>query len=257
MSLITLTPQTDRQLQVPISWPQNGEIIFDQVTLSHRPRSSSSVPVLNDISVTIPAGQKVGICGRTGSGKSSFVSALFGALDVTRGRILIDDVDISTVPLEELRTRLAIISQNVVLFNGTLRENLDPSGVHAESDLYNALEIAQLKDLVTNSGQGLEMKISSDGGNISQGQKQLICLARAILRSPVCLVLDEATSALDLDTEKRLLDAAIEAFQGRTIITVAHRLHTLSNYDRILVFDQGRLVRDSPPEKCGEMNNIN
>lgn len=189
---------------------------------------------------------QIGICGRTGSGKSSFVASLFGALDVAKGRILIDDVDITTIPLEELRARLAIISQDVVLFNGTLRDNLDPSGVHSELDIFNALEIAQLKDLVLFGGAGLEMRVLSDGNNLSQGQKQLICLARAILRSPVCLVLDEATSSLDIETERRLLDAAMEAFQGRTIITVAHRLHTLTNYDRILVFEKGRLVRDGP-----------
>lgn len=188
---------------------------------------------------------QIGICGRTGSGKSSFVSSLFGALEITRGRILIDDVDIATIPLEELRTRLAIISQNVVIFSGTLRENVDPCGIHTELEIYNALEIAQLRNLATGV-EGLEMPILSDGMNLSQGEKQLICLARAILRSPVCLVLDEATSALDVDTEEKLLSAALAAFQGRTIITVAHRLHTLSNYDRILVFNKGRLIRDGP-----------
>lgn len=190
----------------------------------------------------------MGICGRTGSGKSSFVCSLFGALDVIKGQILIDDVDISTIPLEELRTRLAIISQNVVLFKGSLRDNVDPCGVHTEAEIVNALQIAQLRELLTfgvgHYGAGLEMQVLSDGTNLSQGQKQLICLARAILRSPVCLVLDEATSALDMETEKRLLDAAVEAFQGRTIITVAHRMHTLAHFDRILVFDKGRLVRD-------------
>lgn len=118
-------------------------------------------------------------------------------------------------------------------------------------DIHNALKIAQLGNLVSfgmgHYGHGLDMKILSDGMNLSHGQRQLICLARAILRSPVCLVLDEATSALDVDKEKRLLDAAVEAFQGRTIITVAHRLHSLANFDRILVFDKGRLIKDGPP----------
>lgn len=178
------------------------------------------------------------------------MSSLFGALHVTKGRILIDDVDIATIPLEELRTRLAIISQNVVLFNGTLRDNVDPCGIHTEADIHNALNIAQLGNLLSfgmgHFGHGLEMKILSDGMNLSQGHRQLICLARAILRSPVCLVLDEATSSLDVETEKRLLDAAVEAFQGRTIITVAHRLQSLANFDRILVFDKGRLIKDGP-----------
>lgn len=178
------------------------------------------------------------------------MSSLFGALDVTKGRILIDNVDIAAIPLEELRTRLAIISQNVALFTGTLKDNVDPCGIHTEDEIINALKIAQLRDFLLfglgHFGSGLEMKILSDGANLSQGQKQLICLARAILRSPVCLVLDEATSSLDVETEKKLLSAAVEAFQGRTVITVAHRLHTLSHFDRILVFDKGRLIRDGP-----------
>lgn len=233
---------------MPISWPQNGDIIFDQVTLHHRPRASWG-PVLSDLNITIPAGQKVGICGRTGSGKSSFVSSLFGALEVAKGRILIDDVDITTIPVEELRARLAIISQNVVIFSGTLRENVDPTGIHSEVEIYNALEVAQLKSMATGPN-GLDMAILTDGQNLSQGEKQLICLARAILRSAVCLVLDEATSSLDVETEEKLLNAAMTAFQGRTIITVAHRLNTLINYDRVLVFDKGKLIldHDNPSE---------
>lgn len=169
---------------------------------------------------------------------------------MTRGRILIDEVDIASIPLEELRTRLAIISQNVALFTGTLRDNVDPCGVHTEDEIVDALRIAQLNNLLLfgmgHFGSGLEMKVVSDGANLSQGQRQLVSLARAILRSPVLLVLDEATSSLDVATEKKLLDAAVEAFQGRTIITVAHRLHTLAYFDRILVFDKGRIVRDGP-----------
>lgn len=127
---------------------------------------------------------------------------------------------------------------------------MDPCGIHTEEEIFDALKIAQLWNLFVfgmgHFGHGLEMKIMSDGTNLSQGQRQLISLARAILRSPVCLVLDEATSSLDEETEKKLLDAAVEAFQGRTIIIVAHRLHTLSHFDRILVFDKGRIVRDGP-----------
>lgn len=177
------------------------------------------------------------------------MSSLFGALDVTKGHILIDDVDIAAIPLDDLRTRLAIISQNVVLFNGSLRDNVDPSNVHTEAEIEDALRIAQLADLLTPGKDGLETKILSDGVNLSHGQKQLICLARAVLRSPVCLVLDEATSALDVDTEKKLMDAAVHAFKGRTVICVAHRIRALNNFDRILVLEKGRILADGPPDQ--------
>lgn len=147
--------------------------------------------------------------------------SLFRFVDVTSGRILIDDVDISTIHTDEIRTRLSIIPQDVVLFSGTLRENLDPRSHYTELELWNCLEVAQLKEIVTAQPLGLDTLIVENGSNLSAGQRQLFSLARAVLRGSVCLVLDEATSSLDTKTELALLTAANRAFQGRTVITIA------------------------------------
>lgn len=175
--------------------------------------------------MVIPAGQRLGICGRTGSGKSTLALALFRAVDISCGRIIIDAVDISTIHTDEIRTRLSIIPQDVMLFSGTIRENLDPRGHYADLDLLNSLESARLKHAVVALPLGLDTPIVDNGNNIfSCGEKQLLCLARAVLRGSVCLVLDEATSSLDGATEIALLETASKAFQGRTIITIAVRL---------------------------------
>lgn len=170
----------------------------------------------------IPAGQRLGICGRTGSGKSTLAMSLFRVVDIVEGRIIIDDVDISSIHTEEIRTRLSIIPQDVMLFNGTIRENLDPRGHYTDLDLLNSLEMAQLKQSILSLPFGLDTPILDNGNSVfSSGEKQLFCLARAVLRGSVCLVLDEATSSLDGATEMSLLDTASKAFHGRTIITIA------------------------------------
>ncbi|XP_058122435.1 ATP-binding cassette sub-family C member Sur [Anopheles ziemanni] len=231
---------------VPISWPLKGDIVFENVSLRYENQKENIIANLN---LTIPAGQRLGICGRTGSGKSSLALALFGALEVTGGRILIDDVDIAGLHTDELRSRLSIIPQEVMLFGGSVRENLDPRGHFSDLELWNCLELAQLKSIVHALPNGLDTKISDDKHYFSSGQRQLFCLARAILRGSVCLVLDEATSSLDTDTEKLVLQAAKKAFKGRTVITIAHRLHSLFDYDRVLVLEQGRIVEDGCPRQ--------
>ena len=147
--------------------------------------------------------------------------SLFRFVDLVEGRILIDDVDIATIHTDEIRTRLSIIPQDVVLFGGTVRENLDPCGHYTELELWNSLEMAQLKDWLTSTSLGLDTEILENGINLSAGQRQLFSLARSVLRGSVCLVLDEATSSLDTETEWALLSAANRAFQGRTVITIA------------------------------------
>ncbi|KAH8255681.1 hypothetical protein KR038_008446 [Drosophila bunnanda] len=235
----------ERYQSVPISWPQRGDISFDNVSLRYEGQKQN---VISDLTLKIPAGQRIGICGRTGSGKSSLGLALFGVLQTTRGHIYIDDVDIERIRPDELRTRLSIIPQDVHLFNATIRENLDPRGYYQDLRLWNCLELAQLKEFVNvHLPLGLDTVICDGGVNLSAGHRQLLCLARAILRGSVCLVLDEATSALDSSTENALLKAADEAFQGRTIITIAHRLTTILDYDRLIVLDQGRIVEDGNP----------
>ncbi|XP_052864194.1 ATP-binding cassette sub-family C member Sur [Anopheles cruzii] len=238
-------PQPDTTYRsVPISWPLKGDIVYEGVTLRYENQKEN---IITNLSLTIPAGQRLGICGRTGSGKSSLALALFGALEVTAGRILIDDVDIVGLHTDELRSRLSIIPQEVMLFGGSVRENLDPRGHFSDLELWNCLELAQLKAIVKQLPNGLDTGISEERHYFSSGQRQLFCLARAILRGSVCLVLDEATSSLDTDTEQLVLRAAKKAFKGRTVITIAHRLHSLFDHDRVLVLEQGRIVEDGCP----------
>ncbi|XP_053666960.1 ATP-binding cassette sub-family C member Sur [Anopheles marshallii] len=231
---------------VPISWPLRGVIVYDGVSLRYENQKEN---IITNLNLTIPAGQRLGICGRTGSGKSSLALALFGALEVTAGHILIDDVDIAGLHTDELRSRLSIIPQEVMLFGGSVRENLDPRGHFSDLELWNCLELAQLKTVVKALPDGLDTQISDDKHYFSSGQRQLFCLARAILRGSVCLVLDEATSSLDTETEKLVLHAAKKAFKGRTVITIAHRLHSLFDYERVLVLEQGRIVEDGCPRQ--------
>ncbi|XP_037710283.1 ATP-binding cassette sub-family C member Sur [Drosophila subpulchrella] len=241
----------ERYQSVPISWPQRGDIHFDNVSLRYEGQKQN---VISNLSLKIPAGQRIGICGRTGSGKSSLGLSLFGVLQTTRGHIYIDDVDIKRIRPDELRTRLSIIPQDVHLFNATIRENLDPHGYFQDLQLWNCLELAQLKEFVNGHlPLGLETVICDGGVNLSAGHRQLLCLARAILRGSVCLVLDEATSVLDSSTENALLKAADLAFQGRTIITIAHRLTTILDYDRLIVLDQGRIVEDGNPRELQQL----
>ncbi|XP_043649909.1 ATP-binding cassette sub-family C member Sur isoform X2 [Drosophila teissieri] len=241
----------ERYQSVPISWPQRGDIHFDNVSLRYEGQKQN---VISNLTLKIPAGQRIGICGRTGSGKSSLGLSLFGVLQTTRGHIYIDDVDIQRIRPDELRTRLSIIPQDVHLFNATIRENLDPHGYFQDLQLWNCLELAQLKEFVNGHlPLGLDTVICDGGLNLSAGHRQLLCLARAILRGSVCLVLDEATSVLDSSTESALLRAADLAFRGRTIITIAHRLTTILDYDRLIVLDQGRIVEDGNPRELQQL----
>ncbi|XP_058815986.1 ATP-binding cassette sub-family C member Sur [Topomyia yanbarensis] len=229
---------------VPISWPKKGDIVFENVSLRYESQKEN---VITNLNLTIPTGQRIGICGRTGSGKSSLALSLFGVLELVDGRILIDDVDIASINSEELRCRLSIIPQEVILFGGSLRENLDPRGHFGDLELWNCLELAQLKEMVLTLPDGLDTQIDEGRPLFSAGQRQLLCLARAILRGSVCLVLDEATSSLDLETEKLVLEAAGRAFKVRTVVTIAHRLHSLFDYDRVIVLEQGNIVEDGCP----------
>ncbi|XP_052850782.1 ATP-binding cassette sub-family C member Sur isoform X2 [Drosophila gunungcola] len=241
----------ERYQSVPISWPQRGDINFDNVSLRYEGQNQN---VISNLTLKIPAGQRIGICGRTGSGKSSLGLSLFGVLQTTRGHIYIDDVDIQRIRPDDLRTRLSIIPQDVHLFNATIRENLDPHGYFPDLQLWNCLELAQLKEFVNGHlPLGLDTVICDGGVNLSAGHRQLLCLARAILRGSVCLVLDEATSVLDSSTESALLKAADLAFQGRTIITIAHRLTTILDYDRLIVLDQGRIIEDGNPRELQQL----
>ncbi|CAB3372321.1 Hypothetical predicted protein [Cloeon dipterum] len=229
----------------PKNWPHEGHINFDGVSLRY---DLSREPVVSKLQLDIPAGQKIGICGRTGSGKSSLAMSLFGMVEVFEGRLLIDGLDITKqVPLTTLRSRLSAIPQDAIMFSGTLRENLDPRGKFSDDELWSALELAQMKSVACSIIGGLDGEVKEGGENFSAGQRQLFCLARAVLHGASCLVLDEATSSLDQATEQRLLVAASHAFDGRTVITIAHRLVTLLKCDRVVVLSGGKIVEDASP----------
>uniref|UniRef100_A0A1X7U3H7 ABC transporter domain-containing protein n=1 Tax=Amphimedon queenslandica TaxID=400682 RepID=A0A1X7U3H7_AMPQE len=189
----------------------------------------------------------VGIVGRTGAGKTSLVSALFRLEEPAGGSIVIDGVDICTIGLHELRRNISIIPQDPVLFGGTIRYNLDPFDLYDESDIWRALEQVQLKSAIEGLDEGLLSIIREGGSNFSVGQRQLFCLARALLRKNPILVLDEATANVDIKTDSIIQEVIREQFSECTILTVAHRLNTVMDYDKIMVLDKGVLVEYDEP----------
>nr|XP_006820253.1 PREDICTED: ATP-binding cassette sub-family C member 8-like [Saccoglossus kowalevskii] len=230
----------------PNNWPSRGSINIHNITARY---AISLDPVLSNVSVKIIPGEKVGICGRTGSGKSSLTLTLLRMIDIIEGRIVIDGIDISTIPVLTLRRRMSIIPQDPVLFCGTLRFNLDPEEKYGDQDLWNALEIAQLKDCVLEMNEQLDTIVTDGGDNISTGQRQLICLARAFLRKSRILIMDEATASVDLETDATLQAVIATAFSDKTVLTIAHRISTILDSDTVLVLSEGRVVEYGTPQK--------
>ncbi|XP_020299812.1 ATP-binding cassette sub-family C member Sur [Pseudomyrmex gracilis] len=232
-------------LQVSDNWPDKGEIVFENVSLRYE---TDRNPVIRNLSLKIPAGQKLGVCGRTGSGKSSAAMALFQLIEISQGRILLDGIDIRQVPLRILRSRLSAIAQDATMFSGTIRDNLDPLSEYDDEEIWHALELSQIKDIIASHPEGLKLEVREGGENFSAGQLQLLCMARTILQRSSIVVLDEATSALDVATEKSLLKAAAAAFEDKTVIIIAHRAAALLDCDRIVVFDEGKIVEEGSPK---------
>ncbi|KAI6120104.1 P-loop containing nucleoside triphosphate hydrolase protein [Pisolithus croceorrhizus] len=229
----------------PCGWPSSGRVEFCGYSTKYRPELDF---VLKDISVTINPHEKIGICGRTGAGKSSLLLALFRIIEPYSGKILIDGVDITEIGLHDLRSSIAIVPQSPDLFEGTLRENIDPLGEHQDVDIWTALQHVHLKSYVEDLPQGLDSPVQEGGASLSAGQRQLLCFARALLYKSKILVLDEATSAVDLDTDSEIQDIIRgPTFKDVTILTIAHRLNTIIDYDRILVLAEGSVTEfDSP-----------
>ncbi|XP_040163160.1 multidrug resistance-associated protein 1 isoform X2 [Anopheles arabiensis] len=237
---------------LPRDWPEQGMVEFRDFQVRYR---EGLELVLRGISFTVNGGEKVGIVGRTGAGKSSLTLALFRIIESAGGSIVIDGQDISQLGLHALRSRLTIIPQDPVLFSGTLRINLDPFNAQSDDDIWKALEHAHLKTFVKGLTAGINHEVTEGGENLSVGQRQLICLARALLRKTKVLILDEATAAVDLETDDLIQRTIRTEFKDCTVLTIAHRLNTIMDSDKVIVLDKGQIVEFAPPAELLQSKN--
>ncbi|XP_070397146.1 ATP-binding cassette sub-family C member 4-like isoform X1 [Dermacentor albipictus] len=225
-------------------WPTRGKIEFQRYTASYRPGVLPNV--LIRVNFVIEGSEKVGVVGRTGAGKSSLVQALLRVLVPTEGRILVDGVDISSLKLKKLRSAVTVIPQDPTLVTGSLRDNLDPTRSHTDAEIWDALRKSHLGEFVSRNPHGLDLAAGEGGANLSVGQRQLVCLARALLRRPKILVLDEATSQMDGDTDRLIQSTLRQCFGGCTLLAIAHRVNTVLDYDKILVMAGGEVAEFGP-----------
>lgn len=230
----------------PAGWPSKGEIQFNNYQVRYRPELDL---VLKGITCDIRSSEKIGVVGRTGAGKSSLTNSLFRILEAAGGQITIDGVDIASIGLHDLREKLTIIPQDPILFSGSLRMNLDPFNNYSDEDIWKALELAHLKSFVANLQLGLLHELTEGGDNLSIGQRQLLCLARALLRKSKILIMDEATAAVDLETDHLIQITIQKEFSHCTTITIAHRLHTIMDSDKVMVLDNGKIVEYGSPDE--------
>ncbi|KAG2149655.1 P-loop containing nucleoside triphosphate hydrolase protein [Suillus cothurnatus] len=233
----------------PAYWPSsNGQLVVENLVVRYSPDLPD---VLKNISFVVQPSEKIGVVGRTGSGKSSLALSLLRMIEARAGRIIIDGIDISTIGLEDLRSRITIVSQDVSLFSGTLRSNLDPFEEHTDQECWDVLERCHLTRLLSRAiekgGFTLEMPISQ-GGSLSAGERQLVALARAVLRKTNIIIMDEATSQIDSRLDDQIQTTICEELSGALVITIAHRLKTIIDYDRILVLDAGEIVEFDKPK---------
>ena len=236
------------------NWPSKGKISFKDFSVKYRPDTEI---VINHITLEIEPGEKIGIVGRTGSGKSTIALCLFRLLEPTTGTISIDDVDITTIGLDKLRKNITIIPQDPTLMEGSLRFNIDPLGLYTDKEIEDVMKdigFWYICESTDDKGdkRGLDMLITENGSNISIGEKQLICIARAILRKSKIVVMDEATASIDINTENIIQTAITKLLSQSTIITIAHRIKTIIHSDRILVLERGEIAEYNTPEKLLE-----
>ena len=225
-------------------WPSKGEIIFDNFSAKYR---NDTEIVLKNISLSIKAGEHIGLVGRTGCGKSTLALCLFRLIEPHSGKIYIDDVDITSIGLKKLRENLTIITQESTILDGSLRYNFDPKGEHTDREIYKVLRKIGFEEFVKKQPLHLSHVISENGSNLSIGEKQLICITRAILRKSKIVILDEATASIDFKHEETVQKAIDELLKNSTLISIAHRIKTVLNSDKILVLEKGEIKEyDSP-----------
>ncbi|KAJ0419789.1 P-loop containing nucleoside triphosphate hydrolase protein [Aspergillus carlsbadensis] len=252
-------------IDVPAAWPTKGELEVTDLTVAYAP---DLPPVLRELNFTLRQGERVGVVGRTGAGKSSLAMALLRCLDIRSGSIHIDGIDVSSVKLHDLRSRVGMISQDPIVFTGTVREVLDPFSQHDDSELIDALEKVALTapnqstttptDTPQNPSQPLliplSFPIAESGRNLSQGQRQLLCLARALVSRPKILIMDEATASIDMESDMRIQRVLREEIRGScTLLVIAHRLSTIADFEKVVVLDAGRVVEMGTPRELMEL----
>mmetsp|Transcript_8755 Transcript_8755/g.17931 ORF Transcript_8755/g.17931 Transcript_8755/m.17931 type:complete len:617 (+) Transcript_8755:380-2230(+) len=248
---LTACPQEDtvKPLAVPSKWPQEGHILLKDVSVRYR----ESLPkVLNALTLEISGGMTVGVCGRTGSGKTTLAKVLFRLIEIGGGFIEIDGLDISRVDLKMLRSKITMIPQDPSLFAGPLRFSLDPANTCSDEQLWQALDSVGMKDHVAGMAHDLDADIVDGGENLSAGQRQLLCMARALLERPRILIMDEATSNIDGRTDNKIQAMLQEEFKDCTILTIAHRIDTILWYDKVLVLDQGEVLEFGSPNELSQ-----
>ncbi|GAA5925731.1 hypothetical protein JCM1841_001743 [Sporobolomyces salmonicolor] len=262
----------------PQDWPAQGAIKFKNVVMSYRP---GLPPVLKGLSLSVGAGERIGVVGRTGAGKSSIMMTLFRIVELTSGEIEVDGIDISKIGLADLRKKMAIIPQDALLFNGTIRSNLDPFGEHDDATLYDAMKRAWLIDqdvpapgseaaVVAQDSEvqapgastpissrfTLDLAVEDEGQNLSVGERSLVSLARALVKNSKIIVLDEATASVDFATDSRIQSTIRTEFKDKTLLIIAHRLRTIIDADRVLVMDQGNVAEYDTPLNLYRMGGI-
>lgn len=227
------------------TWPLNGEIELSNASMRYR----DGPLVLKNLTFSVKGGEKIGVCGRTGSGKSSLMIALFRISEIEEeGFIKVDGVNIGEIGTAALRMNISIIPQDPVMFSNTIRYNVDPFATKSDDELWDVLKKVEMGEVIAQLPKGLDEMVAEGGENFSQGQRQLLCIARSLLRKPKILVMDEATASIDNETDATIQRMIRENFQDATVLTIAHRLNTIMDSDRILVLDDGNIAELDTPE---------